>query len=270
MGAEYFSIRWSGSIKAPKTGLFTFHVLSDDGVKLWVNYELIINQWADHEATAFTGTIFLKEGEFYDIRIEYYNSIVHSVFDIKWEIPAEIYEMFDHHSRQFRIVNIPLPNLIPTRSPLQLSNASYLITRNNSDVKKKSEMKSLPAEEIRKIVKTEMPVQKTIVLKTVVFEQQSAVIRSDTYGELDNLIDYLQSNPTRKIRIAGHTDYLGDSVDNQILSEQRAKAVADYLIKGGIANSRISNHGHGSKFPIVISQDVNERKPNRRVEFVLE
>jgi OmpA-OmpF porin, OOP family len=106
-----------------------------------------------------------------------------------------------------------------------------------------------------------------IILKTVVFDQQSAVLKEGAAKELDHLVKYLKTFENKKIEISGYTDYLGDSVDNQILSEQRAKTIALYLTKNGIDESRVSSQGFGGRFPIVVSKQVKERNANRRVEF---
>jgi OmpA-OmpF porin, OOP family len=85
--------------------------------------------------------------------------------------------------------------------------------------------------------------------------------------ELDHLVKYLKTFEKKRIQISGYTDYLGDSIDNQILSEQRAKRIALYLITNGIAESRVSSQGFGGRFPLVVSKHVKDRNVNRRVEF---
>ena len=54
-------------------------------------------------------------------------------------------------------------------------------------------------------------------------------MEKSSFAELDNLIAYLQKNPNLQIEIQGHTDDVGNEMDNQILSEQRAKVVFEYL-----------------------------------------
>lgn len=266
---EYFSIRWTGSIKAPATGIYTFYVLADDGIRIRVNHDLIIDQWVDQEAANFSGTILLEEGQTYDIKIEYYNSIIHSVLNVKWQVPEKEFQMFNSHSRQVAITDIPLPNLIPTSSPRRIRTDSFIVQKSKEITPSIVKVTDKPVLKKKKLV---IPVEteKPIVLSTVVFEQQSASIKPESYDELEDLLNYMKRNPSKKIRISGHTDYLGDSVDNQILSEQRARAIASYLQKGGIEEARISSTGFGSKFPLVVSQNLKERSVNRRVEFTLE
>jgi hypothetical protein len=112
---EYFSIRYTGSITAPKSGLYNFYVLADDGVRVWVNHQLIIDAWLDQEATLYTGSIMLDKEETYDIKIDYYNSVVHSVLRVRWELPMENYQLFDL-GHQAEKTPIPTDILTPTRS----------------------------------------------------------------------------------------------------------------------------------------------------------
>ncbi|WP_152981535.1 OmpA family protein, partial [Hymenobacter sp. AT01-02] len=79
---------------------------------------------------------------------------------------------------------------------------------------------------------------------------------------LNQLATELMARPTLKLRIAGHTDRVGEPEKNQVLSEQRAEAVKAYLVKAGIAAERISTIGYGDSRPLYPSPDVR----NRRVE----
>jgi alpha-D-xyloside xylohydrolase len=72
INSDDFSIRWTGSITAQKTGLHYFRTLSDDGVRLWVDDQLIINNWRDQAPTYNSGVIPLVAGEQYALKLEYY------------------------------------------------------------------------------------------------------------------------------------------------------------------------------------------------------
>lgn len=85
--------------------------------------------------------------------------------------------------------------------------------------------------------------------------------------ELDEIEVYLSLRKNLKIQISGHTDVIGNSVYNKQLSENRAKAVADYLIEKGIDSTRISYHGFGSEKPVMQNATSTGRQSNRRVEF---
>jgi OmpA-OmpF porin, OOP family len=101
------------------------------------------------------------------------------------------------------------------------------------------------------------------------FESGRATIDPDSTGLLDRLIETALRCPAANIEIAGHTDGDGDDGFNQSLSEKRAQAVADYLVKAGLPASRFTATGYGSKQPIA-SNDTDEGKAqNRRIDFVV-
>jgi len=101
------------------------------------------------------------------------------------------------------------------------------------------------------------------------FESARAIIDPDSAGLLDRLIETALRCPAASIEIAGHTDADGDDALNQTLSEKRAQAVADYLIKAGLPADRFTATGYGSTQPIA-SNDTDEGKAqNRRIEFVV-
>ena len=74
IAADTFSARWTGQVEAQFTGTYTFYTVSDDGVRLWVNGQQIINNWTDHAPTENSGTIALTAGQRYDIRMEFYEN----------------------------------------------------------------------------------------------------------------------------------------------------------------------------------------------------
>jgi hypothetical protein len=86
---DNFSVRWSGQIQAPVSGSFTFTTTSDDGVRLWVNGQLIIDNWTDHGATDNSGAITLSAGTKYDIRMDYYEKGGDAVAKLSWAYPGQ-------------------------------------------------------------------------------------------------------------------------------------------------------------------------------------
>jgi OOP family OmpA-OmpF porin len=101
------------------------------------------------------------------------------------------------------------------------------------------------------------------------FESGRAGIDPDSAGLLDRLIETALRCPNADIEIAGHTDTDGEDAFNQSLSEKRAQAVTDYLVKAGLPASRFTATGYGSTQPIA-SNDTDEGKAqNRRIEFVV-
>jgi len=101
------------------------------------------------------------------------------------------------------------------------------------------------------------------------FESARATIDPDSAGLLDRLIETALRCPTANIEIAGHTDSDGEDSSNQALSEKRAQAVLDYLVKAGLPADRFTATGYGSAQPIA-SNDTDEGKAqNRRIDFLV-
>jgi OOP family OmpA-OmpF porin len=101
------------------------------------------------------------------------------------------------------------------------------------------------------------------------FEASRATIDPDSAGLLDRLVEIAQRCPNAGVEIAGHTDADGEDGSNQALSEKRAQAVADYLVKAGLPADRFKAVGHGSTQPLA-TNDTNEGKAqNRRIDFMV-
>jgi OOP family OmpA-OmpF porin len=101
------------------------------------------------------------------------------------------------------------------------------------------------------------------------FESGRDAINPDSAGLLDRLIETAQRCPTANIEIVGHTDTDGEDAFNQTLSEKRAQAVADFLVKAGLPANRFTATGYGSTQPLA-SNDTDEGKAqNRRIEFLV-
>jgi OOP family OmpA-OmpF porin len=84
---------------------------------------------------------------------------------------------------------------------------------------------------------------------------------------LQQVADLLAKNKTLKIEVQGHTDNVGGDTYNQTLSEARARAVAAWLTKQGVAAARLSAHGYGKTKPIADNNNDEGRAKNRRVEI---
>ncbi len=106
-----------------------------------------------------------------------------------------------------------------------------------------------------------------VILKNVSFASNSSKLEAISFIELDKLITYLKKNPNLQLEIQGHTDDIGNEIDNQILSEQRAKAVFDYL-QNKVPNT-LTYKGYGESQSLVTNEDKNSRAINRRTSFVI-
>jgi len=106
-----------------------------------------------------------------------------------------------------------------------------------------------------------------VILKNIFFELNKATLTSASYVELGRVLKLLESNPTVRIEVSGHTDNVGSYEVNQRLSEARAKAVVDYLIENGIDSARLEYAGYAFSQPVATNDTDDGRAQNRRVEF---
>ncbi len=112
--------------------------------------------------------------------------------------------------------------------------------------------------------------EKIEILKKVYFATGKAVIRSDSFSLLDQVAQTIRAHEEiAKIRIEGHTDSSGSDAFNLALSQKRAEAVRDYLVKKGVAADRLDPVGYGETKPIASNKTRAGRSQNRRVEFVI-
>jgi OOP family OmpA-OmpF porin len=101
------------------------------------------------------------------------------------------------------------------------------------------------------------------------FEPGRAAIDPDSAGLLDRLVETTLRCPNAKIEIAGHTDAAGEDAFNQALSEKRAQAVADYLVKAGLSADRLVAVGYGSSQPVATNDTDEGKAQNRRIDFLV-
>jgi outer membrane protein OmpA-like peptidoglycan-associated protein/tetratricopeptide (TPR) repeat protein len=121
-------------------------------------------------------------------------------------------------------------------------------------------------EKVLNIYLKRIKVSKALDFKAL-FDYNSAEIKPQTLPALDKLYDFLKVNDNLKGEIAGHTDNIGTENRNKTLSEQRARAVFDYLLNKGIDKERLSYAGYGFSEPIATNETPHGRSLNRRTEF---
>ena len=110
-------------------------------------------------------------------------------------------------------------------------------------------------------------VGKKVVLRNILFETGKAILTTSSYEELNRLNEILQENPLMRIEISGHTDNTGSLSLNLKLSEDRAKAVVEYLVQKGTERERLEFKGFGPDQPVADNSTPAGRAQNRRVEF---
>ena len=111
--------------------------------------------------------------------------------------------------------------------------------------------------------------EEPIVLKNVFFNSGSSELKPSSEPELNLLFQILSENSNMKIELRGHTDNVGSEQDNQTLSENRAKAVFQYLVDRGIADTRLQYKGFGESMPVDTNETAEGRRNNRRTEFII-
>ncbi|HRK52525.1 MAG TPA: OmpA family protein [Cyclobacteriaceae bacterium] len=109
----------------------------------------------------------------------------------------------------------------------------------------------------------------TVRLKNIYFDFDKTTLKSESFVELDKVVDLLKSNPSVEIEISGHTDSKGSDDYNLNLSQGRSQSVVDYLISQGIESYRLSAQGYGETKPIDSNDSEEGRANNRRVEFTV-
>ncbi|HWR33038.1 MAG TPA: OmpA family protein, partial [Chitinophagaceae bacterium] len=106
-----------------------------------------------------------------------------------------------------------------------------------------------------------------IILKNIFFDVNKFELKPESQVELDKLVQLLTENPALKIEISGHTDNVGKPADNLLLSNNRAKAVVNYLISKNIATPRLTAKGFGETKPVADNKTEEGRSLNRRTEM---
>ncbi|MDX1571331.1 MAG: OmpA family protein [Xanthomonadales bacterium] len=103
----------------------------------------------------------------------------------------------------------------------------------------------------------------------ITFAVDSAEITPDFQSVLDGVTEVLKEYDKTLIEVVGHTDSTGSDRYNQLLSEQRANSVGNYLTRNGIRAVRVATAGYGEQFPIADNGSAAGRQANRRVELTL-
>ncbi|MBA6411710.1 OmpA family protein [Parahaliea sp. F7430] len=108
-----------------------------------------------------------------------------------------------------------------------------------------------------------------LTLGDVLFETNKAELLSGAYKAIDQLTEFMNDNPERRLLIEGHTDSTGAASYNQELSKRRADAVRTSLIDRGISSTRMETRGLGQDYPVASNDNAAGRQQNRRVEIVI-
>ena len=108
---------------------------------------------------------------------------------------------------------------------------------------------------------------KLIMPGSITFETDSAEVNGNFYSILDSVGLTLKEFNNTSIDISGYTDSTGSDKHNQILSENRANSVANYMTRTGVNHGRIQSRGFGERYPVASNKTAMGRLQNRRVEI---
>ncbi|SFH32992.1 OmpA family protein [Pseudomonas sp. NFACC45] len=123
-------------------------------------------------------------------------------------------------------------------------------------------------EQIMAMATTETDRGLVMTLGDVLFDTGQAQLKNSANRVVLKIVQFLQLNPKRVVRIEGYTDSTGGKQENLKLSRNRAQAVADVLVDLGIDEKRIQVEGYGDEFPVDVNASERGRAQNRRVEIV--
>ena len=123
--------------------------------------------------------------------------------------------------------------------------------------------------EVKPVITEEATAKLNEFARAIYFNSGRTTFRPGVTGKLDLIVGIMSEYSKANFNIEGHTDSQGSNTLNQKLSDRRARAVLDYLVKKGIPSSRLSSVGYGEDYPIASNATRDGRAQNRRVEIKL-
>ena len=284
------SIRWTGKLRPGKTGTYTFSARVDDGIRVWVDDQLVIDDWHLNDVGIFNGKAYLEAGKLYNLKVEYFNALIEGEVRLLWNIPEGRQGWLSRfRTKKFELIQpqfflpgppdqelptvqeesfVGLDSEVPTKKPVKVQ-----AKRNENKPSKKKVVTNRIEEkpEESKVVEPELThgVIQDNIPKDILFERTKTNIYEESYKELKRFADFMLKHPELHVKIEGHTDPVGDESKNFQLSERRAYAIASYLVKQGVSHTRISAEGFGGTRPLKMPEDGEYMPRNRRVEFIV-
>jgi outer membrane protein OmpA-like peptidoglycan-associated protein len=189
------------------------------------------------------------------------NSLLRARFElIDLENGKDFYKSYSDSITGEFVVSIPVDH----NYMLNVSRKGYLFYSENFSLKGVFHqdaplLKDIPLQPIE--------IGKSIVLKNVFFETDSYALKKESEIELNKVVQFLKVNPGIRVEISGYTDNVGETEYNQVLSENRANAVTDFLIAASVNAQRIVSKGYGMSNPVTSNDAEEGRARNRRTEL---
>ena len=291
------SIRWTGKLAPGVTGTYSFSARVDDGIRVWVDDQIIIDDWQLNDVGRFTGKVRLEANKEYDLKVEYFNALIEGEITLLWKIPPKKKKWYSHFFSGDYVVIAPeyfrQPKAsTPTREVVAVDLAT--VPRKKEVVAQKVESPPAPTKRAKtvpeaKVIEVDPPVHiveevvaeievqaelndqlvDQYIPKNINFEHAKTNILEDSFTELNLFAEFLLTHSDLTVKIEGHTDPVGNEEKNMELSERRAYSVARYLVKKGVDAKRIKAEGFGGSRPLVVPEDGDYHPANRRVEFLV-
>ena len=300
-----FSVRWTGYIYAPESGLYVLHTEWDDATDITFAGESVLSM-EKYEPEYFKPSKppipvdmvqNLTAGHFYQIDLAYKNVQGVSRAVLSWVRPSAMgrpatLEQAFEATKQYVPTVVPKQFLYPELPrPLPEPPATPVITARQlpKPVTSTKRPAARPASSLairptaRPTVPAKLPADTvvlpnlgalgrgaTVTLPNLYFTQSTASLLPTSRPMLNALARRLREQPVLRLEIAGHTDNVGDPSLNLRLSEQRARVVRQYLVQQGIDSVRLTARGYGGSRPVADNRDPQQRPRNRRVEVVVQ
>lgn len=110
VGADQFSVRWTGQVEAVFDETYTFYTNSDDGIRLWIDGKRLVNNWTDHGNTENSGKIDLVGGQSYSVVMEHYENGGGAVAQLRWSSPSTPKDLIPAAAlSELTMANTPMP-----------------------------------------------------------------------------------------------------------------------------------------------------------------
>lgn len=163
---------------------------------------------------------------------------------------------------------IALNDFPPAMYPLEVGNRYEILVTREGYFNKTIKIEALKVEDVDRVIQLKpIKVGESVIVEDLLFKTGKTELDERSYRILNQLVDFLNQNPTIRIELQGHTDSDGSEASNQALSEGRAKSAVNYLQNKGVAATRLESKGFGEKTPIAGNNTSEGKAKNRRVEL---
>jgi hypothetical protein len=137
IGADTFSVRWLGQVQPRFNETYTFYVVADDGVRLWVNNQLVVDRWIDQSPTEYSGAVPLLAGYLYDIKMEMYENGGGAVARLLWSsvsVPKEVIPSTQLYPPASSNIPPSVTLTSPTTGAVVVATSTVTLSANASDL----------------------------------------------------------------------------------------------------------------------------------------